>query len=265
MQHNNPSLSLAFGFSFEDLYDDRRLAALDEVFLKQLSAAAPAIEKQLRAGRANPVQFTPKETSQIVLDAAPYFEDFVAELFGIGAELRAMQAQHEATAPLFSLKRRFVFKKAVSGVTKQQAEAIDAVGAQAELETLFGEPLTETAFVRHVTRWMDNEKDHQAELAVAAQYAAWAALTDEGRYKHRLDVIFKLPQKLDATHLVPVETTTVHGASAFQLHPDHWRNRDGFDLTDEGADLEGALGEANYCIKYRRAPWRSRARARCPS
>ena len=36
---------------------------------------------------------------------------------------------------------------------------------------------------------------------------------------------------------------------AFQLHPSHWRSREGFNLTDPGTDLTGALSEAHYCIK----------------
>ena len=247
--HEQPALSLAFGFSFDDLYTDSRLPALDEVFLQRLTQAAPAVAEQVRAARANPSQFTAKQTSQIILDAAPHLEDFLGDLFGIGPELRALQAQHESFAPLFSLKRRFVFKKAVSGVSKEQAEAIDHAAAQAELELRFNEPLTEASFVRHVSVWMDDETRYSIELMVAARYAAWAALTDDGRHKHRRDVLFKLPHKLDPMHLVPVETTHVAQAEALRLHPDHWRHREGFALTDQGTDLKGALSEANYCIK----------------
>ncbi len=34
-----------------------------------------------------------------------------------------------------------------------------------------------------------------------------------------------------------------------QFGPDHWRTREGFQLTDPGTDLVGALDQAHYCIK----------------
>ncbi|HYO84176.1 MAG TPA: FAD-dependent oxidoreductase, partial [Bryobacteraceae bacterium] len=90
---------------------------------------------------------------------------------------------------------------------------------------------------------------HAQQLETAALYAAWAALSPAGRAKHRNDVLFKLPQKLDPLRLVHTETAEVAGVSAFQLHPSHWRERQGFELTDPGADLRRALDEAHYCIK----------------
>ena len=33
-----------------------------------------------------------------------------------------------------------------------------------------------------------------------------------------------------------------------RLPPEHWRAREGFELTDPGTDLAGAQDEANYCI-----------------
>ena len=70
-------------------------------------------------------------------------------------------------------------------------------------DIVFGEPLTESSYVDHVSRWLDDEKLHAHQLQVAAQYAAWAALTPAGREKHHHDVLFKLPRKLDPVHLIP--------------------------------------------------------------
>ena len=76
-----------------------------------------------------------------------------------------MQAQHNALAPLYALKRKFVQKKAISGVTAEQAAAIDGRGAGAELEALFNEPLTEESFVEHVSRWLEDEAEHHGAVA----------------------------------------------------------------------------------------------------
>src|SRR5258708_36643746 len=113
---------------------------------------------------------------------------------------------------------------------------------------LGGEPLTERTFVDHVSRWLESEEEHTTALAVAARYAAWAALSPAGKAKHKKDVVFRVPHKLDMHHLVPVESLLTSGTTALRLPEEHWRRREGFALTDPGMDLKGALAHANYCI-----------------
>ena len=125
---------------------------------------------------------------------------------------------------------------------------MDAPSAM-ELEALFNEPLTEASFVEHVSRWLEDEANHAAQLAVAAQYAAWAALSPAGREKHDGGVLFKVPHKLDMTHLIPVETLIDGGIARLALPQHEWRHREGFKLTDAGMNLNAALDQANYCIK----------------
>ena len=242
-------LSPSFGFSFHDLYDGKRLADLDQVFLDDLHQADAALHARLLEARSAPENLTRKLASELMIAVSPYLEDFIAELFGIGTELRELQARHNALAPLFSVKRRFVFKKAASGMNAEKAQVIDGPRLATQLEALFDGPLTEDTFVRSVDKWLDNEPAHAQQLELAAQYAAWAAFSPAGRAKHHRDVLFKLPQKLDPIHLIPVETTPVAEATAFQLHPSHWRQREAFELTDPGTNLRGALDQAHYCIK----------------
>ena len=59
----------------------------------------------------------------------------------------------------------------------------------------------------------------------------------------------KWPHKLDMHHLVPVEEVATDGLVQLELSSDHWRQREGFQLTDPGTDLTGALDQTNYCIK----------------
>ena len=242
------NLQLAFGFSFEDLYDQAGIQRLDSAFLTHLEAADPALAARLREARANP-GLERKAQSELVIELAPHLEDFVAQLFGIGPQLRHLQERHESLAPLYSLKRRFVQKKAISGVTKEKAEAIGGEALAAELESLFGEPLTEASFLDHVSRWLEDEAEHKQQLEKAAQYAAWAALSETGREKYHHGVLFRVPHKLDMTHLVPVEMLTSGEVPQLALPGHHLRHREGFKLTDPGMDLRAALDQANYCIK----------------
>ncbi len=240
-------LNLKWGFSFDDLYRRDGLTRLDASFLEHLKAADVLLFNQLMDARTNPPDR--KAAADLIVSLAPHVEDFVGELFGITAEVRDLQAKHSALEPLYALKRRFVQKKAISGVTAEQAAAIDGPALGAELGARFNEPLTEQSFVTHVSRWLDDEAGHAEQLAIAQKYAAWAALSPAGQAEHHHGVLFRVPHKLDVNHLIPVETVMIDGIARLALPEERLRHREGFKLTDAGMDLTAALDQAHYCIK----------------
>src|SRR6202142_1366732 len=249
MHTDHHELHLAFGFTFQDLYSRDGLTRLDAAFCHSLGSADTALRQHLIEARKLPEALSRRQQSELMIAIAPHLEDFIGELFGITGEVRALQARHEALAPIYTLKRKFIQKKAMSGVPPEKPAAINGLLLAGELEGLFGEPLTQASFVEHVSRWLDSEAEHTAQLALAAQYGAWAALSAAGRHKHRHDVLFRVPHKLDMQHLVPVETLRVHGHAVLALPEQEWRHREGFNLTDAGMNLTAALDQAHYCIK----------------
>jgi NADPH-dependent glutamate synthase beta subunit-like oxidoreductase len=242
-------LDLNWGFSFQDLYRRAGLVRLDAGFVEQLKSTDAALFDRFMEARSNPAALPRKQQSELIVELAPHVEDFIGDLFRISAEIRTLQRKHNAREPLFAVKRKFVHKKAISGVTKEQASAINGPALAAELESLFNGPLTEDNFVEHVSHWMEAESQHAAQLHTAAQYAAWAALSPAGIAKHRKGVLFKVPHKLEMTHLIQLETVQVDGIARLTLPQDRLRHREGFKLTDAGMDLTGALDQAHYCIK----------------
>src|SRR5580698_3818751 len=240
---------LGFGLQFEDLYAREGLVRLDDAFLNQLLGTDPGLHLQLVEARANPRARTDKQQSEFIIALAPHVEDFLGELFGITKEIQALQARHNEFAPFFAFKRKFIQKRAISGVTKEQAEAIDGPGLDRELAAIFGEPLTERSFFAHVSAWLEEEAVRLEWIQTAARYAAWAALSEAGRKKHHGDVLFKVAHKLDPLHLVPVESLAENGITKLRLPEEDWRSREGFRLTDPGMGLEGAIDQAHYCIK----------------
>jgi NADPH-dependent glutamate synthase beta subunit-like oxidoreductase/NAD(P)H-flavin reductase len=241
--------ALGFGLQFEDLYTREGLVRLDAAFLNWLLASDLGLHVQLVDRRVNPGPWTAKEQAELVIALAPHVEDFLGELFGISSEVQALQSRHNAFAPLFSFKRKFIQKRAISGVTKEQAELIDGPGLSRELESAFGEPVTESSYFQHVSAWLENEPQELERIQMAARYGAWAALSEAGRKKHHSGVLFKVAHKQDPLHLVPVETEQDQGVAKLRLPEESWRTREGFQLTDRGMGLEGALDQANYCIK----------------
>src|SRR5262249_26888766 len=145
-----------------------------------------------------------------IIELAPYLEDFLGQLFDIEREISELQKRHNELAPLYAVKRKFVQRKAITGVTPEQASTIDGSAICTELEERIGKPLNERFYAEHVAGWLEAESEHATELDLAARYAAWATLSPAGKAKHKHGVLFKTPHKLDFMHLVPVETLTAH-------------------------------------------------------
>jgi len=240
------ALRLAYDLAFADLYDREGLLRLDAAFLAFVGEADAALCQRLEAARAAPEGIAAKDESELLIALAPHLDDFIARLFGIEAQVQALAARHHELAPLYSVKRLFVQRRALHKVKPEEAAAVDGEAAARQLGELFGEPFGELAFARHVTAWQKDESAHSAALELAARYAAWATTTAQGQSKHRTGVLFKAPNKLDFTRLVPVATDTSRGYTRHSF--EHLRHRDGFTLTDPGTDLVGALDQANYCI-----------------
>ena len=246
---NGLELSLRFGLAFHDLYQREGLLKLDAAFLAELAEHSSTLHARLLAARDDQTTLTAKQRSELIVELAPHLEDFVGKLFGIDAELRELQVQHTELAPLYSVKRKFVQRK-LAGRTTEQAQAIDPIAVTAELQAFINGPLTETSYVTNVAHWLEAaDGEWKAQLELAADYATWATLTPEGKAKHGDGVLFRLPHKLDMAHLVPIEEAFINGTVQMSLGAEHQRHRDGFHLTDPGADIVGALDQASYCIK----------------
>jgi NADPH-dependent glutamate synthase beta subunit-like oxidoreductase/NAD(P)H-flavin reductase len=237
-----------FGLCFADLYDRDGLARLDGCFLEHLAAADAELARRLVESRAAPEALDPRSESALLIALAPHLDDFVAALFGIGAERAALCARHHELAPLYACKRLFVQRRAARLLKPEAAAALDGPALTAALAGQLGPGFTELAFARAVQDWSADEEGHAAELALAGQYAAWALYSPEGRRRHGGGLLFQVPHKTDPEHLVAVETVEAHGVPMMRLPDGHHRRREGFDLTDPGTDLAGALDEANYCI-----------------
>jgi NADPH-dependent glutamate synthase beta subunit-like oxidoreductase/NAD(P)H-flavin reductase len=241
-------LALKHGLQFDDLYRRDGLARIDALFVDHLCAGDVELHNRLLTARRDPGALETKAESELIIALAPHLEDFLGDVFAIAPEIAALQARHHELAPLYTVKRLFVQRRAVKGVTVEEAGALDGAALAAELEAKFGETLAELAFATHVARWLDDEGAHKDALELAQRYAAWATLSPAGQAKHRRGVLFKVPHRLVMEHLVPVESETVDGVAMLRLPRDEWRHRDGFGLTDPGTDLTGALDQANYCI-----------------
>src|SRR5512134_1716720 len=164
-------MALAFGIRFSDLYERDGLLRVDAAFLGFLGEIDAALRERLISAR----QKIPsgKDESDLLVALAPHVEDFLARLFGIEAQARELAGRHNELAPLYSVKRLFVQRRAMHKVKPEDARP-DGFNFTTELD-----------FARQVTAWLKDEAAHQGELETAARYAAWATSTPEGKAKHR--------------------------------------------------------------------------------
>src|SRR4029078_6494980 len=191
LDDNSTFMKLGFGLQFDDLYSRDGLLRLDGGFLSFLDTDLRA---KLVEARSNPPPG--KAESELLIALAPHVEDFLAKLFGIEAEARALAARHNELAPLWSVKRLFVQRHALHKVKPE-----DATPAGFDFST-------ELDFARRVTDWGADEKKFEKKTEGPARYAAWAVRTPEGKTKHRAGVLFKTPPKLDYMKLIPVHVET---------------------------------------------------------
>src|SRR5712691_8992791 len=242
-------LKLAYGLSFAELHERDGLARLDAAFLDHLGAAESALRPQLEAARAT-ASLDSKAESALILEIAPHLDDFLADLFGIQAEFRTLASRHHELAPLYSVKRQFVQRRAANKVKPEEAAKLDGPALEAELKKnhLDGR-FDELTFAKKVTHWLADEAGHAVPLDLALKYSAWALHTSAGRERVRAGVLFKAPSKIDPQNLLAhAQKSDREGVATYTIRPEHIRRRKGFALTDSGTDLVGALDQANYCI-----------------
>ena len=241
-------LALGFGLAFDALYSRDGMAAIDAHFVDFLRQRDETLSAQLVAARAAPDALEVKAEKDLIVALAPTLDDFLAELFGITAEVAALHARERALTPLYVVKRLFVQRRAAKKITPEQAEGLDGEALRAELERQLGGELTELRFAQKVEAWMGAEAEHAEALDLAARYAAWATHSAAGKQRHGGGVLFKVPHKVEPEHLVPVKKTSANGVPSLCFPEQRLRQREGFALTDHGTDITGALDQANYCI-----------------
>ena len=241
-------LQLGFETSFSDLYDRSGLRRIDLAFLNYLAAADEELTRRLDVARREPQALDRKAESELLIALGPHLEDFLAVLFGIEPEVRALEQRHHELAPLFTVKRLFVQRRAMNKFDANESQSFDGPALHRELQLKLGEAVTELVFANAVSRWQQDEAAYATELDLAARYAAWAMHTPAGRAATKGSVLFRVPRKLDPMKLIPIVHEEHHGVAAVVLAGDHLRRRHGFALTDHGTDLAGGLAEVHYCI-----------------
>ena len=162
-QGTTASSNFNFGFAISDLYQRSGLAKLDQIFLDFLRTGDEALCKRLESARAHPVELLPKDESALLIEIAPWLEDFIARLFNIENEVHQLAAKHHELAPLYFCKRQFVQRRAKSKVSDDELAGINGLALEGELAAEFGEAFS-SGVCYQVTQWMEAESENESRL-----------------------------------------------------------------------------------------------------
>lgn len=213
------------------------LKHLDERFLNYLEKHDVRLYSQLLNYRAGLIT-DPKVVSQWIIDCALVLEDFVAELFNIQRAAQALRALTIADDPVFAFKEYFVLREAKRRLRNPNQdinfnELDQWITDQIKIFNL-NDHDRELAVAMLGQRWLSEQENHLENLNRLTDWCVAAMLTEVGQQAVAGWSSFHLPHKRDHEHLVPPT--------------EHYRERDGFGLTDARMTRREAMSEVHYCV-----------------
>jgi NADPH-dependent glutamate synthase beta subunit-like oxidoreductase/NAD(P)H-flavin reductase len=234
------------GFSFQELFQVEGLQRLDAQFLEYLGARDAALQHRLLDYRQATVPLPPLAISELLLAVAPCLEDFIGRLFAIELPLATSRATTLSHAVVIDFRKHFVARRArrYREIIEQSFAALDAWLSQQLPESQD----RELATARFAERLLQDEQANAAAIEQLTQWCALALKEPEGRQTVAGWTSFKLPAKIDHDNLVPLQRADSAGLARFQARPEHFRNRDGFKLTDTRMSARAVQGEVHYCV-----------------
>lgn len=242
------SLKLSHNLQFTDLYCRTGLQKLDSCFLEYLAHHAESLHQELCQRRADPeLHAWDAQQSNLMLELAPYIEQFIADVFHITPHPVSPQKAATDFKNLYAFKRQFVQRTALKKYAMDAALSFqgDALAMQLLNQKA---PLSQDTYMSHVQHWQTCPQTFAHELDLAARYAAWACHHPTGKKYHRMDILFHIPEKTDPDHLLH----TFRNPQGYAEDSEQLRPRQGFQLTDPGPHEDHARDQAHYCIHCHR-------------
>jgi NADPH-dependent glutamate synthase beta subunit-like oxidoreductase/NAD(P)H-flavin reductase len=235
------------GFDFATLQTPEGLAQLDASFLSFLDERDPSLADQLRRYRGGEELASIAE-SEFLIAVAPHVEAFIGELYGIED---ALADQHEETLShdvVMRFKQAFVNKRVKKHRREVETPFTDLDRWLDQQIADQAEPDRERAIATYAMGLLQDEETHKEAIDTVTAWAKLAKQDPEASKRVAGWASFKIPEKLDHSNLVPLQTADSEGVVRLEADPSKWRRRDGFELTDNRADAREVQSEVHYCI-----------------
>ena len=245
-----PALHLASSWRYEDLFQQQGLARLDQEFLAYLGKRDAALSDQLANFRAGTEAQTPLSQSTLLLAIAPHVEGFIARLFQIEEPVSLLQTATLSHDVVMLFKKQFVQRRARryrGDFPETFADLSRWLEDEAERRGL---PFTdqEWAIARLGEQWLGDESRYGIEIERLTRWCALVLNKADIRSEFSGWSSFKLPERVDHGHLVPVQRIERFGVEMAEGPAAGFRRRDGFHLTDLRMDARHVQSEVHYCL-----------------
>ncbi|MCD8543168.1 MAG: hypothetical protein LRY69_07385 [Gammaproteobacteria bacterium] len=183
---------------------------------------------------------------------ATYIERFLAQLFAIEKETQASQQQTQQKNPIALFRKEFILTKVKRLLHKPDEFSSFSVLHTALLRQLNTHHIDSGNLEHDVATlgllYLNNTEIYRDDIEKLAQWCVQALQTTEGRVITQHWESLRFPEKLDYEHLIPTTTILRDGIAQQTLSEKHWRERDGFSLTDTGMSAQAVQNEIHYCI-----------------
>jgi len=277
-------LDLFSNYSFKELHSSEGLLRLDKAFLAHLGECDEDLKRRLLNTREQGHPASRLEESALLLDLAPYIEDFLGKFFGIEKEIASLQEQTHQLAPLYRCKRLFVQRMASKAYTKDEALVFDGEVLKDKLSQLMNEPYSDLTFARHVLRAIDALDNLTPNTSSSLRGGPQARRSNPGKQHFSGLLRSKAPRNDEIENIYPtvrestnfLELSKKYAAWAIHqpnptplfrlprkikpealipltkekgsLKSPHFVDRKGFDCTTPPLKSDEALDQAHYCI-----------------
>ena len=258
------------GFRFADLNRVRRIAALDEIFRRELEESdaelAAAYEAYRRAAGKG---YDPKTGSDILIRVAPYLGRFIAGIFQVKSEYQRLQERVLSDGRIFAWKKKFLDKQVLKNPpSAEEMENWDLSELEFDYRALVDRCLAQEHLAEDPEKELaeaglsvleraerakaqDSQeaiKGSLQDLAIIQKWAAALAFHPALRNRSASFSLFKTPEVLDYQNLVKIERLDDELPGKFMGPKEARRFRDGFKLTDSRMGPRETLEEIHYCI-----------------
>lgn len=239
-------LNLLFGIEFGDLYSYAGLRKVDAAYNEFLQSKDPTIYNQMKEARGR--DLSNKDYSRLIVDHAPYLEEFLSEMFCIKKELSALKNNQIELENIYKCKRLFVQRQALRDYSSENWSDFDSVTYRKNIENILGKEFNELNFSIAVVSFLEKKDQYKDKLEVFSKYSAWAVLSDVGKKYHRDWVVFQIPEKYEGIKDIGLDKVKSGNIDVLRMNKDQLEHRDGFSLTSKKYGLKEVLDQSNYCI-----------------
>lgn len=175
--------------------------------------------------------------SEFAIDLAWILEGFVAKLFNVGDEMADIISKQSQWKPIFYVKRQFVER-----IVNKSFKIRDIQDSWSEA-IIFNNQTQFATDILPLIHANTPESSDVDPIEAFKKYTAWAIFTDSGRKKHKNDILFQIPQKINQHKLFDFLK------SDNKITAPETINRGGsFDITNKPKSESETLWHTQYCI-----------------